>query len=624
MAGIPLLSLRGISKQFGAVRALSGVDLEVDAGEVIALVGENGAGKSTLARVITGAGPADAGVVEWEGLPVDIRKPRDAQNLGIATVYQSFPLCDNLDVVDNLFLGRMIRRFGMLNRAEMERRSRELLDRLSIRIPCVRTPISSLTGGQRQMLAIARSLLGEPRLVILDEPSTALGVEQTGQVLNVIGRLREQNLGVILISHNLEEVRAVADRVAVLRLGRNNGFFEMKYATQEQIVSAITGDHAMGVNLQHSLLPRSLPEQRALEVAYCYLPAKGGVGGDWFDIIPLPGARVALIVGDVVGHGLHAAATMGRLRTAVHNFSSLDLSPDELLGHLDDLVTRIDQEDLSTTHCEEITGASCLYVIYDPVSGRCSLACAGHPPPVLVRPDGTAYYPDLPVGPPLGLGGLPFETAELHVPEGSQIVLYTDGLIEKRELDIDVGLELLRATLACRDRPPQKTCRAVLDALLPDRPVDDVALLVARTHVLAADQVADWDVACDPEAVSGIRTDVVERLEAWDMSPEVGFATELILSELVTNAIRYGSPPIHVRLLWDNTSLTCEVSDGSSTSPHLRHAATTDEGGRGLFLVAQLTKRWGTRYTDSGKVIWAEQSLPDATADTSRPAVRSA
>lgn len=620
MAGIPLLSLRGISKQFGAVQALSGVDLEVDAGQVIALVGENGAGKSTLARVITGASPADAGVVEWEGLPVDIRKPRDAQNLGIASVYQSFPLCDNLDVVDNLFLGRMIRRFGMLNRAEMERRSRELLDRLSIRIPCMRTPISSLTGGQRQMLAIARSLLGEPRLVILDEPSTALGVEQTGQVLNVIGRLRDQNLGVILISHNLEEVRAVADRVAVLRLGRNNGFFEMKYATQEQIVSAITGDHAMGVNLQHSLLPRGLPEQRALEVAYCYLPAKGGVGGDWFDIIPLPGARVALIVGDVVGHGLHAAATMGRLRTAVHNFSSLDLSPDELLGHLDDLVTRIDQEDLSTTHYEEITGASCLYAIYDPVAGHCSLACAGHPPPVLVRPDGTAYYPDLPVGPPLGLGGLPFETAELHVPEGSQIVLYTDGLIEKRELDIDVGLELLRATLARRDRPPQETCRAVLDALLPDRPVDDVALLVARTHVLAADQVADWDVACDPEAVSGIRTDVVERLEAWDMSPEVGFATELILSELVTNAIRYGSPPIHVRLLCDDSSLTCEVSDGSSTSPHLRHAATTDEGGRGLFLVAQLTKRWGTRYTNSGKVIWAEQSLPEATPDSSRPA----
>ncbi|RMB86139.1 hypothetical protein CTZ28_10735 [Streptomyces shenzhenensis] len=470
------------------------------------------------------------------------------------------------------------------------------------------------------MLAIARSLLGEPRLVILDEPSTALGVEQTGQVLNVIGRLRDQNLGVILISHNLEEVRAVADRVAVLRLGRNNGFFEMKYATQEQIVSAITGDHAMGVTLQHSLLPRGLPEQRALEVAYCYLPAKGGVGGDWFDIIPLPGARVALIVGDVVGHGLHAAATMGRLRTAVHNFSSLDLSPDELLGHLDDLVTRIDQEDLSATHYEEITGASCLYAIYDPVAGHCSLACAGHPPPVLVRPDGTAYYPDLPVGPPLGLGGLPFETAELQVPEGSQIVLYTDGLIEKRELDIDVGLELLRATLACRDRPPQETCRAVLDALLPDRPVDDVALLVARTHVLAADRVADWDVACDPEAVSGIRTDVGRRLETWDMSPEVGFATELILSELVTNAIRYGSPPIHVRLLCDDGALTCEVSDGSSTSPHLRHAATTDEGGRGLFLVAQLTKRWGTRYTNSGKVIWAEQSLPDATADTSHPA----
>ncbi len=612
MRGHPLLALRGVSKRFGPVKALTRVDLEVNAGEVVALVGGNGAGKSTLVQVISGASPADSGVTEWEGQPVDLREPRDAQNLGIVTVYQDLSLCDNLDVVENLFLGRLIRRFGMLNKAEMQKRSREALNTLSCRIPSVRVPVSALSGGQRQMVAIARSLIGEPKLVILDEPTTALGIEQTGQVLDLIKRLRDQGLGVVLISHNLEQIRAVADRVAVLRLGRNNGFFEMKYTTDEQIISAITGDHAMGVTLQHSLLPRGLPEQSAVEVAYRYLPSHGGVGGDWFDVIPLSGTRVALVVGDVVGHGLHSAATMGRLRTAVHNFSALDLSPDELLSYLDELVTQIDQDEAEgTSHegIEGITGASCLYAIYDPVSGHCTLACAGHPPPAIVHPDGTVDFPELPVGPPLGFGGLPFETAEVDLPEGSQLVLYTDGLIEDRERDIDVGLELLRSALSYPGRGPQEICRAVLDALLPDRPADDVALLVARTRVLAADQVADLDVAFEPEAVSHIRADVTRQLQKWDLPPDVGFATVLILSELVTNAIRYGTPPVHVRLLRDR-SLICEVTDGSSTSPHLRYAEKLDEGGRGLFLVAQLAKRWGARYEAGGKVIWTEQPLP--------------
>jgi ABC-type multidrug transport system ATPase subunit/anti-sigma regulatory factor (Ser/Thr protein kinase) len=609
MKGSPLLALRGVSKRFGSVKALIDVDLEINAGEVVALVGENGAGKSTLVQVISGASPADSGVTEWEGQPVDLREPRDAQNLGIATVYQDLSLCDDLDVVQNLFLGRLIRRFGMLNKAEMQKRSCEVLNTLSCRIPSVRVPVASLSGGQRQMVAIARSLIGEPKLVILDEPTTALGIEQTGQVLDLIKRLRDQGLGVVLISHNLEQIRAVADRVAVLRLGRNNGFFEMKYTTDEQIISAITGDHAMGVTLQHSLLPRGLPEQSAMEVAYRYLPSHGGVGGDWFDVIPLSGTRVALVVGDVVGHGLHAAATMGRLRTAVHNFSALDLSPDELLSHLDELVIQIDQDEADGTHREGITGASCLYAIYDPVSGHCTLACAGHPPPAIVHPDGAVDFPELPVGPPLGFGGLPFETAEVHLPEGSQLVLYTDGLIEDRERDIDVSLELLRSALSHPDRTPQETCLAVLDTLLPDRPGDDVALLVARTRVLAADQVADLDMASDPEAVSHIRADVTRQLQKWDLSPDVEFATVLILSELVTNAIRHGNPPIHIRLLRDR-SLICEVTDGSSTSPRLRYAEMTDEGGRGLFLVAQLAKRWGARSTARGKIIWTEQPLP--------------
>ncbi|UUS29712.1 MULTISPECIES: SpoIIE family protein phosphatase/ATP-binding protein [Streptomyces] len=376
-----------------------------------------------------------------------------------------------------------------------------------------------------------------------------------------------------------------------------------------------TREHAMAVTLQRSLLPRALPEQSAVEVAHRYLPAQSGVGGDWFDVIPLPGSRVALVVGDVVGHGLHAAATMGRLRTAVHNFSTLDLPPDELLGRLDDLVGRIDQDEAEAGYGGPdggagMTGATCLYAVYDPVTRRCALARAGHPMPALVHPGGHVEYPDLPVGPPLGLGGIPYETAELELAEGSQLVFYTDGLIEERTRDIDVGLDLLRLALAPPDgvdRTPEESCRAVLDALLPARPKDDVALLIARTRSLGPDRVADWDVPFHPGAVSGLRAAAAEQLAAWGLS-DVAFTTELILSELITNAIRYGTAPVHVRLIHDRV-LTCEVSDGSSTSPHLRYAATTDEGGRGLFLVAQLSERWGTRYTGQGKVIWAEQQL---------------
>ncbi|MFF4650382.1 SpoIIE family protein phosphatase [Streptomyces sp. NPDC001380] len=369
-----------------------------------------------------------------------------------------------------------------------------------------------------------------------------------------------------------------------------------------------TREHAVAVTLQHSLLPRRLPEQSALDVAFRYLPAQAGVGGDWFDVIPLPGARVALVVGDVVGHGLHAAATMGRLRTAVHNFSALDLPPDELLGHLDELVARIDQDE-AAGGVGAITGATCLYAIHDPVSGRCTLARAGHLLPAVVTPGGDVVFPDLPAGPPLGLGGMPFETAELDLPEGTRLVLYTDGLVEARDRDIDVGLELLRSTLAAAaDRTPEEVCTAVLDAMLPERPGDDIALLVASARTLPAERVAEWDVPSDPAAVAGVRAAVSRQLAAWDLD-EAAFTTELILSELITNAIRHATGPIRVRLLRDR-ALVCEVSDTSSTSPHLRYAADTDEGGRGLFLVARFAERWGTRYTPDGKVIWAEQAVP--------------
>nr|WP_107096954.1 SpoIIE family protein phosphatase [Streptomyces sp. NBRC 110028] len=379
-----------------------------------------------------------------------------------------------------------------------------------------------------------------------------------------------------------------------------------------------TREHTMAVTLQHSLLPRAVPPQSALDVAFRYLPAESGVGGDWFDVIPLPGARVALVVGDVVGHGLHAAATMGRLRTAVHNFSTLDLPPDEILTHLDDLVARIDQDeiplgqDLPGGGGEPLTGATgatCLYAIYDPVTRRCTMARAGHPPPAVVSPDGSVQFPDLPAGPPLGLGGLPFDMAELELAEGSHLVLYTDGLIEDRRREIDIGLEMLRGALSHPGRSPEEICTDVLDAMLPTQPGDDIALIAARTRVLGPGRVVSSDVPSDPAAVAGVRAGALRQLEEWGME-EVAFTAELVLSELITNAIRHATGPIRLQLIRDR-GLICEVSDTSSTSPHLRYAATTDEGGRGLFLVAQFAERWGTRYTAGGKVIWAELALPE-------------
>ncbi|TDU74866.1 GAF domain-containing protein [Streptomyces sp. KS 21] len=375
-----------------------------------------------------------------------------------------------------------------------------------------------------------------------------------------------------------------------------------------------TREHTMAVTLQRSLLPRGVPEQSAVEVAHRYLAAQAGVGGDWFDVIPLPGTRVALVVGDVVGHGLHAAATMGRLRTAVYNFSTLDLPPDELLSHLDELVAHIDADE---QEWQGITGATCLCAIYDPVSGQVTAATAGHPGPGLVHPDGTVSFPDVPVSPPLGLGaGLPMETMTLTVPEGSRLALFTDGLIESRDRDPDAGLAALRAALAGPARTPEETCTAVIDAMLPTRPSDDVALLVARTRLLDPARIAEWDLSPEPAAVSPVRNACARRLADWGLE-DIAFTTELILSELMTNAIRYGTEPIRVRLLYDRC-LVCEVSDGSSTSPHLRRAADTDEGGRGLFLVAQFAERWGTRYTARGKIIWSEQALHDGAAPTGK------
>ncbi|MFJ8073100.1 SpoIIE family protein phosphatase [Streptomyces sp. NPDC096176] len=392
-----------------------------------------------------------------------------------------------------------------------------------------------------------------------------------------------------------------------------------------------TRERAAALTLQRQLLPQHLPRRSAVEVAHRYLPADGvtGVGGDWFDVIPLSGARVGLVVGDVVGHGLAAAATMGRLRTTVEALAKLDMPPDELLTQLDDLVGRpaetegqqdfpsADADAPGVPHPDVTTGASCLYAVYDPVTRRCTMARAGHLPPLVVTPDGTPSFPDLPAGPPLGLGGLPFESLEVELPAGTLLALFTDGLVESRDHDIDQGLDILKRVLSHPERPLEELCERAVAELLPGgTTADDTALLLIRTRELDADHVAAWELPAETVAVGHARELATEQLGEWGLD-ELGFSTELVVSELVTNAVRYAEGPLQLRLIRDRT-LLCEVADTGHTSPHLRHSTAEDEGGRGLFIVSQLVQRWGTRYSHTGKTIWTEQAFP-TNGDGERP-----
>lgn len=383
----------------------------------------------------------------------------------------------------------------------------------------------------------------------------------------------------------------------------------------------VTHEHTTALRLQRSLLPDSLPPHSAVELASRYVPAdnRTGVGGDWFDAIPLSGTRVALVVGEVIGHGLRAAATMGRLSTGVRVLAGLDLAPDELLFRLDDMVRQSAQEQTAKRRApgavgtkpadEAALGVSCLFAVYDPVSGWCTMARAYQPmAAVLPRTAPSPRIRNSPAGPPLGVSGLPYESTEFRLAPGSIMALFTDGLVQSADDGSGTGLGLLAETLAQSSRPLEELCDRAVAALLPGPVNDDATLLLVRTRMLAEDQVTAWELPPDPARVGDARTASTEQLVAWGLDDLV-FTTELIVSELVTNAIRYAAGPVHIRLIRDET-LICEVSDTGHTSPHLRHAETDDEGGRGLFIIAQMAQRWGTRYTATGKTIWVEQALP--------------
>jgi GAF domain-containing protein/anti-sigma regulatory factor (Ser/Thr protein kinase) len=375
-----------------------------------------------------------------------------------------------------------------------------------------------------------------------------------------------------------------------------------------------TRERATALTLQRSLLPQQLDGRAAAEVASRYLPAdsRAGIGGDWFDVIQLSGTRVALVIGDVAGHGIHASATMGRLRTAVRTLADVDLPPGELLTHLDDLITHLTSDEQADAGQDQASagelGATCLYAVYDPISRQCALATAGHPLPVLITASGAAQIVSDRIGPPLGVGGMPFETTELDLAPGSVLALFTDGLIESRDRDIDQGLAQLCQILAQPAVSLEAAGDAVIGALSAGRPADDSALMLVRTRALPADRVATWDIPADPAMVARARKLAAGQLRAWGLA-SAEYTTELVVSELVTNAIRHGAPPVQLRLIRDRT-LICEVTDASNTAPHLRRSRTLDEDGRGLLLVCDLTQSWGTRHTTSGKTIWCQQALP--------------
>ncbi|MER6979299.1 ATP-binding SpoIIE family protein phosphatase, partial [Streptomyces carpinensis] len=339
-----------------------------------------------------------------------------------------------------------------------------------------------------------------------------------------------------------------------------------------------------------------------------------GAGG-WSNTCALPGARTALVVGDVAGHGVHTAVTMGQLRTAMQSLAALDLEPDEFLARLDDTMTRLADERRALPHGDPLRSqplsATCLCALYDPFTHTCTIASAGHPPPVVVGPGSSTRVVELAAGGALGGGGgPPYATTAVTLADGDVLALYTASLLEAARPECgESGTLPLQRLLADTDRPLQDLCDDILYRLRLDALPGDAILLLARTHPFPADCVATWLLDEEPTAPAVARRHARRQLVGWGVDEDAAYDTQELVSELVTNALRYGAPPVHLRLINDR-KLTCEVHDAGTSAPRLRHARTIDEGGRGLFICAQLAQNWGIRYTNDGKTVWTEQALP--------------
>ncbi len=363
-------------------------------------------------------------------------------------------------------------------------------------------------------------------------------------------------------------------------------------------------ERATALTLQRAMLPTGLSAPSSVEVRHRYLPGSKliEVGGDWYESIALPGARVALVVGDVAGHGVRAAVTMGRLRTAIHTLAMLELPPAETLQQLNELM-----QELGT---REPHFATCVYAVFDAVAGTCEVASAGHLPPLLVRPDGTNELLDVSPAPPLGVGTGPIQSRTLPIEDDSLLVLYTDGLVEKRTQDIDVGLNRLRDifTPATINLPLEDLCRATLAGVYADQQRDDIAVLIARLRSIPRENVASWTLPSELTSARRARGLIRRPLRQWGLA-DLQPAAELMVSELVTNAVRYAQGKIGLRLILEG-GLVCEVLDDSAALPRLRHPDEDDERGRGLQVVSQVAQRWGARRSLTGKVVWCELPLP--------------
>jgi serine phosphatase RsbU (regulator of sigma subunit)/anti-sigma regulatory factor (Ser/Thr protein kinase) len=366
-------------------------------------------------------------------------------------------------------------------------------------------------------------------------------------------------------------------------------------------------EHATALTLQRSMLPTltALSAPSSVEVRNRYLPGSKliEVGGDWYESIALPGGRVALVVGDVAGHGVRAAVTMGRLRTAIQTLAMLELPPAETLQQLNELMHELG--------VREPHFATCVYAVFDAVSGTCEVASAGHLPPLLVRPDGSNELLDVPQAPPLGVGSGLIQSRTLQIQDGSLLVLYTDGLVEKRSRDIDEGIGRLRDVFGpgSVNQPLEDLCKDTLAGVYADEHRDDIAVLMARLRRLPADRIVTWALPSELTSASRARTVIRRPLRRWGLTDLLPTA-ELLVSELVTNAVRYAQGKIELRLVKENDALFCEVLDDSAALPRLRHPDDSDERGRGLQVVSQLAQRWGARRAASGKVVWCELPLP--------------
>jgi anti-sigma regulatory factor (Ser/Thr protein kinase) len=464
---------------------------------------------------------------------------------------------------------------------------------------------------------------GEPVLELAITPDAAKKLARAWRRKPVSGLLSETSMLLLpaISKGTVVGLFCCFREAGTRRFDRYDMEMAMDFATRQAVffdhATRYNREHATALTLQRAMLPTGLTYPSSIEVKHRYLPGSElvEVGGDWYESIRLPGARVALVVGDVAGHGVRAAVTMGRLRTAIQTLAMLELPPAESLQQLDELMQNIGER--------EPHFATCAYAVYDAVTGEIELAVAGHLPPLLVRPDGTNNYLEVAPSPPLGIiGDGIVETSRVQVEDGSLFVLYTDGLVESRDRDISEGLDRLQAAFGegAPDKDLEDLCKTALDGVYSDAKRDDIAVLIAKLRRIPEDHRMEFKLEPDLSSVRQARAMVRDPLKRWGLEDLIP-ATELLVSELVTNAFKYAHGETKLRLILEPDSLVCEVHDPSPALPRVLQVDRDAESGRGLHVVSQLAARWGARRTHSGKVVWCSQLVPEEIGDAMRLAM---